>query len=169
MFERAKRRRRLVESVLHTLWSRRVRLIKLTMLLVLMAVAGKNAVTPVRQRHSCRYCFLQQRSTVRLLTQFTILAIADAHPCAPSINFLVVFKHRTSITQRCAASYTLVFCWIFATQTVFVSVRLHVHIERAPTCDVRVFCLSSFIFRARLTTRKTGQTSFSVKCIRFGT
>ena len=57
MFERAKRRRRMVESVLHSLLSRKMRLIKLAMALdhcmVLVAFAGKNAATPVRRR-SCR-------------------------------------------------------------------------------------------------------------------
>ena len=53
MFERAKRRRRMVESALHSLLSRRMRLIKLAMALVLVAFAGKNAVTLVHRR-SCR-------------------------------------------------------------------------------------------------------------------
>ena len=46
MFERTKRRRRMVESALHSLLSRRMRLIKLAMALVLVAFVGKNAVTP---------------------------------------------------------------------------------------------------------------------------
>lgn len=53
MFERARRRRRTIESIVNSLLIRRMRLIKLATILVLVAVAGKNAVTPVRRR-SCR-------------------------------------------------------------------------------------------------------------------
>ena len=53
MLGRARRRRKMIESALHILVSRRMRLIKLTTILVLLSVAGKNAVTTPRRR-SCR-------------------------------------------------------------------------------------------------------------------
>ena len=53
MFQRARSRRRMVETVLHSLINKRMRLIKIATLLLLVAVAGKNAKHPVRRR-SCR-------------------------------------------------------------------------------------------------------------------
>ena len=47
MFERARRRWKLVESVLHSVVRRRMQLIQAAIILVLLAVAGKNAVVPI--------------------------------------------------------------------------------------------------------------------------
>lgn len=52
MFERAKRRRRIVESVLHSLLIRRMRLIQVATFFVLILLSGKNAFSPVPR--SCR-------------------------------------------------------------------------------------------------------------------
>jgi hypothetical protein len=52
MFERAKRRRRMVESALHTLLMRIIRVIQVSMFVVLILLSGKNAFSPVPR--SCR-------------------------------------------------------------------------------------------------------------------
>ena len=52
MFERAKRRRRMVESALHTLLIRRIRVIQVSMFVVLILLSGRNAFSPVPR--SCR-------------------------------------------------------------------------------------------------------------------
>ena len=49
MFERAMKRRKMVESVLHSVVSRRTQLIQAAIILVLLAVVGKNAVAPIRR------------------------------------------------------------------------------------------------------------------------
>ena len=108
---------------------------------------------------SCSYC-LQQHSTFRLPAQLTFVAIADAHPCAPSIDFLIVFEHSASVTHWCATSYTLIFCNLFATQAVFVSSRFHVYFERAPNVQcARILCIKFHVWSSPYG-EKTRQTSF---------
>ena len=68
-----------------------------------------------RIRHVLERQNMVEEPTFRLPAQLTFVAIADAHPCAPSIDFLIVFEHSASVTHWCATSETLIFCNLFAT------------------------------------------------------
>ncbi|CAB4021661.1 Hypothetical predicted protein [Paramuricea clavata] len=53
MFERAKKRRRMIESALHTLLIRRIRVLQVSMFVVLILLSGKNTFSPL-PRSCCR-------------------------------------------------------------------------------------------------------------------